>query len=376
MEVFSNCLSRLSIKSTNQFNRIIITDSTGFQLPSEFKDIFKGSNGSASEAGIKFQVTNDLLTGNIVSLDISDGRESDCKYLNKLEKLADKGDLCLKDLGYFSLKHLKELKENESCYISKLKKNTNVFVENKELEYFKDGRIKKESIYKKLDLVEESKKMSTNETKELEVYIGSNKSNRIKARMIIFKFSDDITKEREAKMKRATSKKGQTVSENSKLLSNVNFLITNVASNELSKELIYLVYTLRWQIELMFKVWKSIFNIDKVKKVKRERFLCHIYGSLISILISSNLVFSIRNTVSQKLKKEISEYKTFKTVFVFLKKSGIRLFKSYSSLKIFLNKIIEIILKNGIKSKKDNVRSSGEILNLIKKEILNCKLIA
>jgi len=35
----------------------------------------------------------------------------------------------------------------------------------------------------------------------------------------------------------------------------------------------------------IFKVWKSIYHVDKLKKVKIERFECQLYGKLILILI-------------------------------------------------------------------------------------------
>jgi len=36
------------------------------------------------------------------------------------------------------------------------------------------------------------------------------------------------------------------------------------------------------QIEIMFKVWKSIFNIANVRNLKIERFKCFLYGRLLS----------------------------------------------------------------------------------------------
>ena len=40
---------------------------------------------------------------------------------------------------------------------------------------------------------------------------------------------------------------------------------------------IHELYRLRWQIELLFKTWKSDLEVDKMKKVKIERWLCHFY---------------------------------------------------------------------------------------------------
>ncbi len=145
-EMLSNKIDLLKSSIPNEFKRILITDATGFQLPNEFEEIFKGFSGSAKKAGIKIQLTNDLLTGNIIALELSDGRKSDVKHLKTLEKITTNGDLCLKDLGYFSLKHFQEIESLDSYYVSRLKTNSSVFIINPSPEKFKSGKIKEVSM--------------------------------------------------------------------------------------------------------------------------------------------------------------------------------------------------------------------------------------
>lgn len=50
---------------------------------------------------------------------------------------------------------------------------------------------------------------------------------------------------------------------------------------------VYEFYSLRWQVEIIFKTWKSIFHIHAVKQVKIERFQIQYYliwFSLMSML--------------------------------------------------------------------------------------------
>ncbi|MPQ44886.1 ATP-binding cassette domain-containing protein [Clostridium tarantellae] len=65
-----------------------------------------------------------------------------------------------------------------------------------------------------------------------------------------------------------------TVNSRSTSWNELNAYITNVKDSILKTEEIHLFYSLRWQIELMFKIWKSLFKINKIKKVKIERFKC------------------------------------------------------------------------------------------------------
>lgn len=357
--------AKLNTSFATNFKRITITDSTGFQLPNEYEEMFKGYSGSATKSAIKIQLTNDLITGNILSLDISDGRKSDCNHLPFLENITKKDDLAIKDLGYYSFKHFKTIEKMDSYYLSRLKLNTSLYYKNPTPEKFKDGRIKKTSEYIKIDLLEEVAKLKENESKELSVYIGGEGNTKIKTRVIIYKLPESLVAQKRMNQIKMENKKRIKVSEKLKILNSVNIFITNVDSTIISKDFIYLIYSLRWQIELMFKIWKSICCIDKIKKVKLDRFLCHLYGSLISILLSTQIVFDIRNAVYKINKKEISEFKAFKTVWTFFKRLGLSLLKHFVGLQNILNKIISMTLKNGIKSKKGRKKTFCEILALV-----------
>ncbi|MGL5056977.1 MAG: transposase, partial [Fusobacteriaceae bacterium] len=57
------------------------------------------------------------------------------------------------------------------------------------------------------------------------------------------------------------------------------FMITNLRKEDYAKEEIYPIYSLRWQVELDFKNWKSILEIDESsRKLKKERVEVHFYG--------------------------------------------------------------------------------------------------
>ncbi|WP_431603351.1 transposase [Clostridium beijerinckii] len=52
----------------------------------------------------------------------------------------------------------------------------------------------------------------------------------------------------------------------------VNAYITNIFEDDVTTEQVHDIYSLGWKIETMIKVWKSIFNIAKVRNIKIERF--------------------------------------------------------------------------------------------------------
>ena len=95
----------------------------------------------------------------------------------------------------------------------------------------------------------------------------------------------------------------------SKRLMSMNVYITNTSLEEVPTNYVHSLYSLRWQIEILFKTRKSFFEIDECKNIKREHLECHLYGQLIGILLCSSTMFQMRQFLLEKKKQELSEYK-------------------------------------------------------------------
>ena len=90
--------------------------------------------------------------------------------------------------------------------------------------------------------------------------------------------------------------------------------MTNTTPEQIATDSIWQFYRLRWQIELIFKVWKSICKIHEVKKVKQHRLECYIYAKLIFIVLGWQLLWRIAKVLYHREGKLLSFYKSFKTL--------------------------------------------------------------
>lgn len=106
---------------------------------------------------------------------------------------------------------------------------------------------------------------------EMEVYLGN--EHRLPVRMLLIPVCGQVCEKRVRDRKKEQKKRG----------------------GQMSAEMIYPVYKLRWQIELMFKHWKSLFCIHKAGKMKEERYLYLLYAKLMLAAINLQIlcVFSI-----------------------------------------------------------------------------------
>ncbi|MED1407447.1 IS4 family transposase, partial [Bacillus mycoides] len=279
--------SKILTLYTNFFRRIRVLDSTHFQVPNTFASTYQGSGGSGHSAGVKIQLEYDLLSGQFLHVHVGSGKHNDKTYGSTCLTSLQPHDVCIRDLGYFDLKDLHTIDECGAYFISRLKLNTRIYQKNSEPEYFQNGTLKKHSEYIQLDMEKFIDQLQSGETYEIpEIYIGM--YQKLPARLILYKLTDTQITRRQQDLASKEHKKQITYKERSKRLSAINFYITNIPSEYLPKEQVYDFYSLRWQIELIFKTWKSFFRIHHCNSVKLERLECHLYGQLISILLCSS----------------------------------------------------------------------------------------
>jgi hypothetical protein len=89
--------------------------------------------------------------------------------------------------------------------------------------------------------------------------------------------------------------------------------VTNVPIEMLSTAMIGTVYQLRWEIELIFKQWKSLLKMDVLKGVNENRIECLIWGRLCMVLLLA-LISQEFGRVAEEKGKELSITKVIKYV--------------------------------------------------------------
>jgi IS4 transposase len=57
-----------------------------------------------------------------------------------------------------------------------------------------------------------------------------------------------------------------------------NVVITNIPEELLSLDEAFVLTRVRWQIELLFKLWKSHGRVDEWRTTNPERILCEVYS--------------------------------------------------------------------------------------------------
>jgi hypothetical protein len=327
-------IKNVELDLLKQFNRVILLDSTAFQLPEELADVFAGCGGDASDAGIKIQFGYDLKSSHFFYL-IHEGKLSDNSYSNSFVDEIELGDLIIKDLGYFSITVSGDTDKKGAYYLSRFKSNVNVYQmdENGDLVA--------------VDLVNLIGKM-TEDIIELEVYL-KNTETIIKTRLVIEKVPDIVREKRIRKLNQGDKKRGRTTSDKTKALQAVNIYISNAPSEFLVKENFRKLYAIRWQVELVFKNWKSNFGLSKVTGHREARVKCMIYAKLLFIFVTTKMTCCIKHIVWATKHREISEFRAAKHIKVKASEwLRILILEPETAVK-FLSKILDFVSTHCIK---------------------------
>ena len=94
-----------------------------------------------------------------------------------------------------------------------------------------------------------------------------------------------MTNKRRRSIRYRAKRKAQTPSKTLLRLAGWNLYITNIEEHRLTPKQICVIVGIRWQIELMFKCFKSIGRLHVSRSQKPYRILSEIYAKLIALLI-------------------------------------------------------------------------------------------
>jgi len=288
-EQFSSVL--YSEEFLSDFNHVRIKDSTKFNVPSNLATHFKGSGGSGSTAGISIQYEFDLKTGKFLDLTITQAVRNDQQDAKETAENVFKNDLVLRDLGYFSIPVLQKIIEKEGFFLSKLLSAVSVYDENGvEIDFRK---------------LHDSMTKSGIDKSDMQVFIGKDK---VPVRLLIGLVPPEVYQERVRRKQKEDKQKGRQMTDKTKFLLNFNLFVTNVEAEKLPSEKIMPLYGFRWQVELMFKNWKSVFLIHSFQKMKYERYITLLYTRL--IIVNLQIVNQVQSILSKEgLRKSILSYK-------------------------------------------------------------------
>ncbi len=286
-------LGQSALETLPFFSGIYLEDATVCQLPERLGGLFKGSGGGASRAGIKINGLFDIKFGQW-KVRFKDAASAD----NSTDLLAvPAGSLWLRDLGYFRLADFERIGAQKAWYVSRLAPRVSLYRTT-------------DPGCPAVDLLRLSRSMKEGQAFDLPLFMG--KQRRMPVRLVIQRVPQKVADMKRHRLRKAARRKRWNITKERLEMCNLNLFITNLPTGRWSAQQVMSLYTIRWQIEIMFKVWKSIFKIGKPGPMNPHRFLCLLYGQMAWAVLNAKIFHLFKTHFWNNDQVELSELKGFK----------------------------------------------------------------
>lgn len=256
------------------FSAVFVEDGSTISFPSSLSGVWEGCGGHAaknqpdhSRAALKMTVRFDLKGGSLNGPHLQAGRRHDLASVLCQQQMP-KGSLWLADLGYWSLQYLSGLMKQGVYFCIRVKVGAVLWHQQQRTEVatllagLSEGQMQAEWV----------------------VDVGANKLLK-QVRLLVKRVPAEVAEQRQQRIREYACKHSKPVNSLALDLANWTIIVTNVPVRLLSGEQAFVVMRARWQIELLFKLWKEQALIDEWTTSNSWRILCEVYAKLIAMVV-------------------------------------------------------------------------------------------
>jgi hypothetical protein len=251
-----------------RFTTVTVLDSSTITLPEEMKDQFAGCGGSygSGAAAMKLQTELDLRSGALSHVEIEPGRSPDGAS-GRQNARRGKGSLRIADLGYFNVAVFAVMTSMGEYFLSRLQFGTAVGPRD-------------------APAVELLGWLDRQPRGFVDRPIWLAKGYGFPCRLIAWRVPPEQANRRRQKLRQEIlRKRGQEPTAERLAWCNWTILVTNVPEEMLTPAEAVVLYRARWQVELLFKRWKSQDLVAVLSGSTAARQMVRVWSRLIAALL-------------------------------------------------------------------------------------------
>jgi hypothetical protein len=255
--MFARLVERLKIqtlapeghRAVARFADIVIQDGSSFALKNELRKVFPGRFTTKEPAAIEIHATYSGFSDEVSSVQIAPDKEAERQFLPAPSTLKDR--LLLADRGYPAVPYFEAVREQGGAFIVRLSRAHDPWV----CAAWING-----------------KRIALSKPVRLSRFIAQNSNRHMDL---------DVEYERD-NGKRIVGFRVLVLPGNEKTMTR---LCTNLPRSTFSLDLVSRLYRFRWQIELLFKEWKSYANLHKFNTANEHIAAGLIWASLCAAVL-------------------------------------------------------------------------------------------
>ncbi|MBO0696759.1 MAG: IS4 family transposase [Zavarzinella sp.] len=256
-----------------RFPAVTVLDSSTIPLPEGQAKTYAGCGGSygGGQAALKLQTELDLRSGALAHVEVEPGRRTDSATCRQHVRRGP-GSLRITDLGYFCLAVFAAMTRAGEHFLSRLPFGTHVFP-------WDDA------------FVELLPWLAAHGGPFVDARVLLGKSERLACRLIAWRVPEEQADRRRQKLRETHRRKwGRDPSTDRLAWCDWTILVTSVPESRLTPREAVVLYRARWQVELLFKRWKSQGLIAELTGSTEVRQMVRLWARLLAVLVQHWLV--------------------------------------------------------------------------------------
>ena len=262
--------SPVALPILGRFNGVWLWDSTTVALPDALAEVWPGCGGRVAtntRAALKVQARWELSTGRLELTELQPGRGSDKAAADAAAPLPA-GALRITDLGYVSLARLRATAAQRVLVLCRLPAHAAVF----------DATGRR---WEAAALLARHGRGA--EVVDLDVALGV--VERVPCRLVARRVAPQEAARRRRRWRKEAKREGRQVSKARLALAAWDAYLTTAPRAQLTAAEALTLVKARWQIELLFKLWKQHGHLDQWRSARPYRVLCEVYAKLLALLV-------------------------------------------------------------------------------------------
>jgi hypothetical protein len=265
------CRADCSLEFLGRFKRVLLQDSTVLTLHPALEKHFAGcGNQRHASAGLKIQAIFDLCSQRWIHFQLGAAKDNDQKASPLILEHLQAGDLVIRDLGYAALKVWRSIIAQGAYVLSRWRNDLGLFdpQTNQPLDL--------------LAWLQQNPQLCS-----LEVLAGA--QERLALRLVALRLPAPLAAQRRRRAK-ANARRDRSLRPSKRYLKLLDWtiLLTNVPAHHATPQQLLEAYGTRWQIEVLFKSWKSHFQIGQLPHSNPIWVLIQISAKLLAIALLQN----------------------------------------------------------------------------------------